>query len=216
MIRTTRTMPTLAIIAGFGLIAICVAATPPSTEPIEQPSEDAAVSPPAALVTTATTPEKTTADVAKVKALNQRWKAELAPWHEEDAHESADNSFCYVCHVNYDEENLVTIHEPVGVGCETCHGISDSHSEDEDNITPPDIMFPTAQIIPFCMECHQKADLLEEDSHDELFAEDAEADLTCMKCHGKDHHLKVRTRRWDKLTGKLIWDDGVRMMEESP
>ena len=33
----------------------------------------------------------------------------------------------------------------------------------------------------------EKEELLKEDSHDELLAEDADADLTCMKCHGKNH-----------------------------
>ncbi len=37
----------------------------------------------------------------------------------------------------------------------------------------------------------------------------------CTDCHG-EHRLKVRTRRWDKETGKLVSDDGVRMMEENP
>jgi hypothetical protein len=214
-------MPPLAIIAGCGWMAICLAATPPSSKSAASPSPDEATparntpSPAKTSPEAMASPGKALA-AAQVKALVKRWRAELAPWHEEDVHESADNSFCYVCHLNYEEENLVTIHQPVGVGCELCHGISDSHSEDEDNITPPDIMFPTAQIVPFCMECHSREDLQEEDSHDELLGGDADADLTCMKCHGKDHHLKVRTRRWNKLTGKLIWDDGVRMMEETP
>lgn len=211
MIRTMWTIPLLVVVAASGLMAISVAATPPSSDQAENPSKNENAPP------SAKTPlAKKTADPAKVRALVQKWKAELAPWHKEDTHESADNSFCYVCHLNYDEENLVTIHQPIGVGCELCHGISDSHSEDEDNITPPDIMFPTASIIPFCMECHKKEDLLKEDSHDDLFAKDADAGVTCMKCHGEEHHLKVRTRRWDKLTGKLIWDDGVRMMEDAP
>jgi hypothetical protein len=192
-------------------MAFCLAAVVSSSDQTEDPPS-AAVTPPTAKPQSTSTK----ADAAEVQTLVKKWQAELAPWREEDSHESADNSFCYVCHLNYDGENLVDIHQPVGVGCELCHGISDRHSEDEDNITPPDIMFPTSQIIPFCMECHKKEDLLKEDRHEELFADDADANLTCMKCHGKEHHLEVRTRRWNKLNGKLIWDDGVRMMEEAP
>ena len=36
----------------------------------------------------------------------------------------------------------------------------------------------------------------------------------CTDCHGQ-HRMKVRTRVWDKETGKLIKDDGVRMMDKS-
>ena len=206
MIRSMWTILLPAAIAVGGLMAICLAATPQTSGEADS-AQKIEITPP---------PAKKPADAAKVQALVRKWKEVLAPWRKEDTPESADNSFCYVCHLNYDEENLVTIHQPVGVGCETCHGISDAHSEDEDNITPPDILFPTAQIIAFCMECHKKEDLLEEESHEELFAKDADAKVTCMKCHGEEHHLKVRTRRWDKLTGKLIWDDGVRMMEDAP
>ena len=36
--------------------------------------------------------------------------------------------------------------------------------------------------------------------------------MVITQCHGK-HQIKVRTRVWDKGTGKLISDDGVRMMQ---
>ena len=36
---------------------------------------------------------------------------------------------------------------------------------------------------------------------------------SCTDCHGM-HRMAHRTRRWDKITRKLIKDDGVRMMEE--
>jgi hypothetical protein len=39
--------------------------------------------------------------------------------------------------------------------------------------------------------------------------------IACTECHG-EHSLKVRTRQWDKLTGKLIADDGVRMVDTRP
>ncbi len=164
---------------------------------------------------------------SEVKPLNEaartaakpavaRWHKNLADWKAEKEHEEADNSFCYVCHVNYQKEELAKTHKPVGVGCETCHGISDKHSEDEDNITPPDVMIARTEVVAFCLECHEKKELLKDDNHEEIFSADAAPEDACTDCHGVKHRLKVRTRRWDKKTGKLVWDDGVRMMEEKP
>ena len=56
--------------------------------------------------------------------------------------EPADNSYCLVCHANYDDENLTKAHQPAGVGCEQCHGTSVKHSGDEDGLTPPDRCSP--------------------------------------------------------------------------
>lgn len=131
------------------------------------------------------------------------------------APEPADNSYCLVCHTNYEEEKLTSVHQPVGVGCEKCHGISDRHSADEDNITPPDRMFTKTEVNAFCLTCHAKEKLAKDTDHREFLAAQSEADDTCTECHGKQHRLKVRTRVWDKRTGKLVSDDGVRMMEPS-
>ena len=103
-----------------------------------------------------------------------------------------------------------------GVGCELCHGMSDTHSEDEDSLVPPEIMYPKAAITPFCMDCHKKGDLVQEENHEGLFSDKPVQDKSCSECHGKKHRLKVRTRKWDKATGKLTWYDGVRMMEVRP
>jgi hypothetical protein len=127
--------------------------------------------------------------------------------------EPADNSYCLVCHANYEEEDLTKAHQPVGVGCEKCHGESIKHSGDEDGLTPPDKMYAKSEVNPFCLTCHEKSKLVKRDEHTDFFAE-LQADDTCSDCHGESHHLKVRTRIWDKKTGKLIKDDGVRMMEK--
>ena len=150
------------------------------------------------------------------------WQKNIATWKTEEHDEPADNYFCLVCHVNYEEEQLVDIHRTAGVGCETCHGMSDKHSEDEDNITPPEIMFSKQSIMPFCMACHDKKTLLKVDDHKKILAPPTksnaspskiEPNKSCTECHGQKHRLKVRTRKWNKETGKLIWSDGVRMME---
>ena len=130
--------------------------------------------------------------------------------------EPADNSYCYVCHANYQEEELTKFHLPMGVGCELCHGMSDEHSADEDGLTPPEIMWPKPWINVTCMECHPYEELAKEHSHEEFLAKTS-PEQVCTECHGKEHRLSVRTRVWDRETGKLTDCDGVRMMDaDSP
>jgi len=136
---------------------------------------------------------------------------------EPEPPEPADNSYCYVCHANYEREEMSKEHAAVGVGCETCHGESEKHSGDEDGLTPPDIMFPREKIMSACMECHSRDDLVSSGNHDELFVAAKKTDKICTECHAEKHRLKVRTRIWDKATRKLLSDDGVRMMyKDSP
>lgn len=124
-----------------------------------------------------------------------------------------DNSRCHVCHINYEEEKLAVTHARAGIGCEQCHGASDAHCSDEDNITPPDIMYPVAKINPSCMKCHPR-DKIDIMPHEPLFDGTAPKEKQhCIDCHG-DHRLSYRTRKWDKATGKLIEDDKVRMMTD--
>ncbi len=127
--------------------------------------------------------------------------------------EPADNSYCYVCHANYQTEVLTQTHLPMGVGCELCHGMSDEHSADEDGLTPPEIMWPAAWINLTCMECHPSAELARNVSHRDFLTR-PEPGETCMHCHGEEHRLNVRTRIWDRKTGELLECDGVRMMDE--
>jgi hypothetical protein len=137
--------------------------------------------------------------------------------------EPADNSYCLVCHLNYETEKLTREHQMAGIGCANCHGESAKHSGDEDGITPPDIMYAEDQVDNYCMTCHPKDKLLEKDKknktdyHQDLLDLKAEDHLICTECHGENHRMEVRTRRWDKKTRKLISDDGVRMMyKDSP
>lgn len=119
----------------------------------------------------------------------------------------ANNGPCFVCHVNYTEEMLASRHAAANVGCVACHGDSYAHRNDENNTTPPDVMYPRDRINAACQKCHA--------SHDvpatkviELWLKrcpdktDARS-IVCTDCHG-DHRLKVRTVRWDKKTGKLL------------
>lgn len=120
----------------------------------------------------------------------------------------ANNSRCHVCHLNYETEELAVAHARADLGCEACHGASDAHCSDEDNITPPDILFPEARIEPFCTECHDSLG----EGHERERARAAPGKPLCTDCHG-DHRLSHRTRRWDRVTGELIEDDSVRMID---
>jgi hypothetical protein len=154
-------------------------------------------------------------EAAREKAMLAAWQKNIDQWKKEGTEETADNSYCLVCHNNYRREKLVKAHEPVGIGCETCHGISDRHSADEDSVIPPDILFERTKVGLFCVQCHEQDELIEsDDCHKKFFAGKLDHDKTCMSCHGSDHELKVRTRRWNKVTRELEWCDGVRMMQQ--
>jgi hypothetical protein len=124
----------------------------------------------------------------------------------------ADNSRCHVCHINYSEEELAVSHARANVGCEQCHGASDAHCSDEDNVTPPDKMYPLEEINSSCMTCHSRQ-TIETQMHEEILSGAATDKKYCTDCHGA-HRLGYRTRRWNKSTGELIEDDNVRMMSD--
>lgn len=155
------------------------------------------------------------------------------PTASKPAPEPADNSFCLVCHRNFEKEPLSVSHTKIGVGCEQCHGMSERHSADEDGITPPEKMYSKARINPSCVKCHTADKLDDNDAHRLALAmtkthkpgesapaavqagdKKTQAIWICTDCHGQ-HRMKVRTRVWDKDTGKLIKDDGVRMMDKN-
>jgi hypothetical protein len=123
----------------------------------------------------------------------------------------ADNTACYVCHTNYQEESMVVEHAKVNVGCVNCHGQSFDHRNDEDNITPPDIMYPTAKIDPGCQKCHEQHDvaatLVIDRWQQRCPAKTNPKDIVCTDCHG-EHRLKSRTVRWNKETRTLITGKG--------
>jgi hypothetical protein len=109
----------------------------------------------------------------------------------------ADNSRCFVCHINYMQEDIAVTHARQGMGCANCHGESDEHIADESwasggNGTAPDIMFTRDQINPFCMDCHAK-DKINTEQHKSLFENINET--FCTDCHG-DHRLTERKCKW--------------------
>jgi hypothetical protein len=110
----------------------------------------------------------------------------------------ADNSRCFVCHVNYMQEELATIHAKANVSCATCHGPSDAHIADESwasggNGTAPDRMYTRDKINSSCMACHPK-DKIDTPQHRAILA-DLGGQKVCTDCHGS-HRLPKRRCKW--------------------
>jgi hypothetical protein len=126
---------------------------------------------------------------------------------EVDPDVKVDNSACYVCHENYNGEELVLQHAKEEVGCIDCHGKSSEHRDDEDNITPPDEMYGPGDIGKQCGECHEQhdADAVKVIGRwqERCPAKTDPKTIVCTDCHGT-HRLRFRTVWWDKKTRKLI------------
>jgi hypothetical protein len=111
---------------------------------------------------------------------------------------AADNGRCFVCHLNYAQEDLAVRHARANIGCVRCHGDCDAHIADESwasggNGTPPGIMYPREKINPFCMGCHPK-DKMPAARH-AAFLAGAAKETSCTDCHGK-HRLAKRKCKW--------------------
>ncbi len=123
------------------------------------------------------------------------------------AQKLADNTACLVCHANFRKENLAATHASHAVSCTSCHGPSIAHRNDEANVIPPDRMFAAGSIDGSCARCHDGHDV-EPRAVVQRFLEKSSKStdmksIECTSCHG-EHHLAVRTVRWDRKTGKLL------------
>lgn len=138
--------------------------------------------------------------------------AKPKPTVEAKTYQEADNSYCYVCHIDFETEEFANAHLAAGVGCERCHGISEPHMGDEEGLTAPETMFPKDKVNPMCMaaECHPRERMEREIGHRPFFADADPQRKHCTDCHGK-HRVKERRRLWDKKTGKLTWTDGTQL-----
>ncbi len=121
------------------------------------------------------------------------------------------NLFCSACHYAFSDDELALSHERVGIGCERCHGESERHRSDENNITPPEIMYPKAKINPTCMMCHPRGKIKHVSDHksflagaETIFDKSTGQKQYCTDCHGRHHRMNVRTIRWNKATGELL------------
>lgn len=132
---------------------------------------------------------------------------EAKPTEKPQGKPKADNFACYVCHGNYEGEELVELHAKEGYGCVKCHGESLAHRDDEDHLTPPDVMFSAEKIDSGCGDCHDTHDAPAKkviDRWQQRCPQKTKPEqLVCTDCHGK-HRLEKRAIRWDKTTGKII------------
>lgn len=120
------------------------------------------------------------------------------PASSENPRKGADNSRCFVCHINYVKEELAVDHALADIGCAKCHGVSDAHIADESwasggNGTAPDIMYPRDKVNPLCLGCHEKKELKPK-KHKEFLAGTSE-EKYCTDCHG-EHRLAKRKCKW--------------------
>ena len=154
--------------------------------------------------------EETAEEQTEAVSVEQQVKEEPA---EERAEEKTfvANLFCSACHYAFSDEELALSHERAGIGCERCHGESGRHRSDEDNITPPEIMYPKAKINPTCMMCHPRGKIKHVSDHasllagvETIFDKSTGQKQYCTDCHGKEHRMNVRTIRWNKATGELL------------
>jgi hypothetical protein len=120
---------------------------------------------------------------------------------------AAENTACFVCHANYRGELLVSQHAAADIGCSQCHGESLAHKNDENNTTPPQVMYSAEKIEPFCTGCHATHDVPARQVIarwlEHGLGQSDPAKSVCTDCHGA-HRMKVRTVIWDKESGKLL------------
>ena len=181
----------------FILAAVAVAGM--SCEQVKSVQKEQTNQNPAADPVTATAQEAETGD-EPLLLLDDEPPLLLEDEPDEDSstESMADNSRCFVCHINYMDEDIAVTHARVEMGCAHCHGDSDEHIADESwasggNGTAPDIMYPRGKIIPFCMGCHPK-EKIDTEQHKPLFAGN-NYEKYCTDCHG-DHRLTERKCKW--------------------
>lgn len=150
-------------------------------------------------------PDRAHACVACHDTLHEAQAADPPP----KTYEPGDNSYCLVCHINFDREEFAFVHVKAGIGCTRCHGSSDDHAADEEHLTPPDIIFSKAKVNASCMasECHPRGSMEKEIGHRPFFAGADPEHHDCTDCHGQ-HLIPNRTRRWDKESRQLIEVNG--------
>lgn len=150
----------------------------------------------------------------KAPLLLEEPKPELKP--DQGETRVADNGACLVCHTNYEQERLAAKHASKEVGCIKCHGKCYDHRNDEDNITPPDVMYPQDAIDPACGKCHRKHEAPAQKviaRWQQRCPEKQDVDkIVCTDCHGQ-HRLKLRSVRWNKKTGELIVEASEKKVE---
>ena len=139
----------------FALLVVSALAILSCTPSIESEPADTDAAP-AADNTSADTggPPPLVVDMNTPLLLDEPTEEEVAAANTEAA---VENTACFVCHANYMTEFLAGYHAGVNIGCVHCHGESTAHRNDENNTTPPEIMYPAEKIDAYCQGCHSTA-----------------------------------------------------------
>ena len=123
------------------------------------------------------------------------------------------NKRCFVCHLNFADEEIATVHAKNDMACTECHGDCDEHIADESwatggNGTAPGKMYLRKDIDACCLKCHKEHDV----SAQQVIAHwqkrcakkpppggvdlktIAAEKIVCTDCHG-DHHMYLEERK---------------------
>jgi len=178
------------------LAAVAVAGT--GCEQVKSAQKEQTNPEPTATRQAVTAPESATDDEPLLLDDEPLLLLDDEPDEDSSTESMADNSRCFVCHINYMDEDIAVTHARVNMGCANCHGDCDEHIADESwasggNGTPPGIMYPLSKINPFCMGCHTR-DKIDTEQHKPLFAGTIK-EKYCTDCHG-NHRLVNRKCKW--------------------
>jgi len=124
----------------------------------------------------------------------------------------AKNATCYVCHINYQDESFAQWHAKANIACVDCHGESIAHKNDENNITPPDKMYPAGEIDTSCQRCHTGHDIqpAEVVRRWQQRTGDKKTEGLCQECHeGHDVPAAEVVRKWQKQTGQKVYEKPI-------
>ena len=112
-----------------------------------------------------------------------------------------ENAACFVCHTNYRTEFLASCHAKANISCYRCHGESSAHQNDENNITPPETLYPAGKIDPLCRGCHKAHDLEPRDIIADWMKKKSEnKNTSCEGCHeSNDIQPGKVVARWKEL-----------------
>ena len=111
-----------------------------------------------------------------------------------DSGDEEDNSSCFVCHADFAEEKISTVHmEEAEMTCMACHGDSETHRADEYNTIRPDVLWGRGEMAAFCSQCHpkhkhpDKVEAFRKDHFSQRMPNGRWIDETsaCLDCHGK-------------------------------
>jgi formate-dependent nitrite reductase cytochrome c552 subunit len=117
----------------------------------------------------------------------------------------AKNATCYVCHANYQQEDLAQWHAKNNIGCVDCHGESIGHKNDENHLTAPDKMYAAGEIDEACGKCHTGHDVpaIKIVRRWKERTGDTKTDVLCKECHeSHDFPAAQVVRSWQKRTGQ--------------